>query len=80
VGYNIVVTAKFGRLVTFMHRLPSELGFTAVRGIRLEPGAGADPDLVRAHIETEHFTFDVNELARLASAPTPEHGSDGGSR
>lgn len=76
VAYTITATGSYKAVATFLKSLRTDLGHSMVRAVRLAP-LPADPEpIVRAVIETEHYSFDASpapagESARVAGAGGP---------
>jgi hypothetical protein len=64
VGYSMVAVGAYENIAGFLAAVSTELGYVAVRTVRLAPEPNDTARLVRATIETEHYSFDV-------SAPQP---------
>jgi hypothetical protein len=68
VGYSMVAVGSYDHIVTFLRALSGELGYTLIRSVKLTPSVDDKVQLVRAIIETEHFSFDPSARAPLADA------------
>ncbi len=79
VGYTMVITAPYAGVAAFVRQLPASIGFAVVRGVKVEAGDTLSPGTVRAHIDTEHFAFDVSRLSALAdgSEQRPANPAEG---
>lgn len=68
VGYSMVAVGSYDHVAAFLRALSGELGYTLVRTVKLTPSVDEKVKLVRAIIETEHFSFDPSARAPLADA------------
>jgi Tfp pilus assembly protein PilO len=57
---SITAVGPYGALAAFLRAMRRELGFTAVRSVRVSPLADDHASAVRAVIETEHFALDTS--------------------
>ena len=71
VGYTMVAVASYDNIAAFAAALRTDLGYSVVRSIRLTPVQDERVRLVRAVIETEHYSFDT-------SPPQPATADAGG--
>ncbi|HVU63953.1 MAG TPA: hypothetical protein VHC70_08245 [Phycisphaerales bacterium] len=60
ITYTLVVTGAYSDIAAFLGALPSKLGYTIVRGVRISQPNLVHPAQLRAEITTEHFAFDVS--------------------
>jgi hypothetical protein len=63
VGYTIVAIATYDDLFAFVAGLESDLGHSMVRAVRIVPLQDDRSRLVRAVIETAHYSFDTTAHA-----------------
>jgi hypothetical protein len=63
VGYTMVAVASYEDLAAFTAAIRGELGYSVIRAIRLTPVQDERAKLVRAVIETEHYSFDTSPPA-----------------
>lgn len=68
VRYSIAATGSYADLASFIGALQTELGFTRVRSVRIDPVREATTPTVQVMIETEHYAFGIGDLA-IAEAP-----------
>jgi len=64
VGYSMTAIASYGDIARFVRAIRTDMGYAAVRKVRLLPVLDPSVKAVRAVIETEHFSF-------AAAAPDP---------
>ncbi|MDZ4685933.1 MAG: hypothetical protein SH850_12770 [Planctomycetaceae bacterium] len=72
VGYAMVVTAPYAKIIEFLQQIPVAIGFSVVHSVKIEGGDSSGPGLIRARIETEHFAFDVSTVRALSAASVPQ--------
>lgn len=68
VAYTITATGSYRSIAQFLRGLRGGMGYTLVRSVRLSPTADEASQVVRAVIETEHYSFDT---APKEAAPAP---------
>lgn len=77
IGYSISLTGDYSNLCSFLTALQSEVGYTLVRSIRVQTGAGGVAGTsetgVAATIETAHFAVDPSPIV----IPAPPSGAPG---
>ena len=59
VGYTMVAIAPYDNLAEFAAAIRNELGYAVIRSMQLTPVQDERTKLVRAVIETEHYSFDT---------------------
>jgi hypothetical protein len=59
VGYSMVAIAAFDDLAGFVASMRTDLGFSCIRSVRITPVQDERVKLVRAVIETEHYSFET---------------------
>ncbi len=60
VGYTMVAVASYDEIAAFTEAIRNDLGYTLIRSVRLTPVQDERVKLVRAVIETEHYSFDTS--------------------
>ncbi len=60
VGYSMVAIAAYDDIAAFAGAIRTELGYSQIRSIRMTPVQDEHVRLVRAVIETEHYSFDTS--------------------
>jgi hypothetical protein len=60
VGYSMVAIASYEDLAAFAAAIRNDLGYAVIRSMRLTPVQDEHEKLVRAVIETEHYSFDAS--------------------
>lgn len=59
VGYSMVAIATYEDLAAFLAAMRMDLGFSCIRSVRITPVQDERVKLVRATIETEHYSFET---------------------
>jgi hypothetical protein len=70
VGYQLAATGRYADIAGLVRSLQSEFGFTVVRSVSAHPRGNGDVDLVRATIETVHFSFEARRPEQAAGLAT----------
>lgn len=70
VTYALVVTGAYSDIASFLGSLPSKLGYTAIRNVRITQPNLVRAGQLRAEITTEHFAFDVSGIKAPPLAAT----------
>lgn len=60
VGYTMVAIASYEDVTAFITAIRTELGYALIRSVRMTPVQDERIKLVRAVIETEHYSFDTS--------------------
>src|SRR5262249_42252561 len=63
VGYTIDATATYTDLAAFLKSIRTDLGYSLIKSVRLNPTQDTKSKMVHAYIETEHFSFDASPVA-----------------
>lgn len=61
-AYSMAVVASYSDVVNFLNALQASSGYTVVRSVSMEPTEDVSPQLVRATIDTVHFSFDTSRV------------------
>lgn len=69
VSYEFAARGTYPDITAFITALGSELGYTVVRGVRMNTGGGDGKSSILVNIKTEHFNIDVSAALALTSAP-----------
>jgi hypothetical protein len=75
VAYTITATGSYRAIAQFLGGLRGGLGYTLVRSVRLTATADESANMVRAVIETEHYSFDTAPKAAPATTAAAGGGS-----
>lgn len=72
VGYSMTAVASYHDVARFIRAIRTELGYSAVRSVRIQPLIDERVKAVRAVIETEHYSFQTpsgaDQAGRTADA------------
>jgi hypothetical protein len=70
VQYALTARATYSDLCTFLGELQTQLGYTIITKLTINPASVDNPGVVSVQISTEHLDFDVSAL-RLAASGKP---------
>ncbi|MBX3356897.1 MAG: hypothetical protein KF745_00565 [Phycisphaeraceae bacterium] len=66
--FLMTAEGAYGNLTAFLRELQDGGGLLRIRSVRLDPVQNSNPPLLRAMIETEHFTFEIAQPTVAAGA------------
>jgi hypothetical protein len=74
VAYSMSATGSYPDFASFLRSLRTGLGHSQVRSVRLTPAQDEHAQIVRAVIETEHYSFDATPPAQPDAARSTAAG------